>query len=248
MDITTTVIIGMVVVLIAGFVSGLSGFGFALVGAPPLLLLYDPAAVVLFTKLLPLMTAVIILVNTWDKIDRRTVFGLLPAAILGAIAGLPLLTRVPAPLIALVAGVVVTGFALAVMRGWTPPGVTSAAATGTAGFTSGLLLTLTGQSGPPVILLLTGRGFAPQPFRATAAGYFFLTNIIGLLVLVLGRAVDRADAMDALMLLPAAALGAIAGQFMSKRVPPARFRDMVFILLLATGMIAILTSIWAMLR
>lgn len=121
MDITTTAIIGMLVVLIAGFVSGLSGFGFALVGAPPLLLLYDPAAVVLFTKLLPLMTAVIILVNTWDKIDRRTVFGLLPAAILGAIAGLPLLTRIPAPLIAFVAGVVVTGFALAVMRGWTPP-------------------------------------------------------------------------------------------------------------------------------
>jgi len=33
---------------------------------------------------------------------------------------------------------------------------------------------------------------------------------------------------------------------MSKRVPPARFRDMVFILLLATGIVAILTSAWAL--
>ena len=248
MSVTDTVLIGMAIVLIAGFVSGLSGFGFALVGAPPLLLIYDPAAVVLFTKLLPLMTAIIILVNAWDKIDRRSVAGLLPAAILGAVVGLPLLTRVPAPLIALVAGIVFTGFAIAVMRGWTPPGVATARATGIAGFTSGILLTLTGQSGPPVILLLTGRGFSPQPFRATAAGYFFLTNIIGLLVLILGRAVDRADAKDALALLPAAAIGAIAGQVMSKRVPPARFRDMVFMLLLATGIVAILTSAWALLR
>ena len=237
MDATT--LIAMAVILAAGIVSGLSGFGFALVSVTPMLLLYDPPVVVLAAKVLPLLTGWLIVVERRRDIRWPTVLGLLPVSLAGSVVGVQVLERAPKPAISLASGVLVLGFALLVLRGWTPRGVNGPVATGVAGLASGVLNTANGLNGPPVVLLLTGRGLPPHPFRATLQAYFMIVGLAGLAMLVAAGAVGPSDWRTVAWLAPAALLGAVIGRSLVRFVSPERFRRITLVLLLVTGAIAV---------
>ncbi len=60
-----------------------AGFGFSLVAAPPLLLLYDPVQVTAMLLILALATRWMLLTDTWRTTNARTICAMLPTAWLG---------------------------------------------------------------------------------------------------------------------------------------------------------------------
>ena len=248
MSIESGFIAAAAVVLCGGVISGLAGFGFALVAVPPLLLIYDPPTVVTLSISLTLVTGWVVLIDSWRAVQQRTVLALAPWALLGVLVGVAMLRFLDATVIKLLAGTVVVLFALALIRGWTPSGAQSPVATAIAGTASGALNASTGMAGPPVVLLFAARGFGVQPFRASTVAYFVFVDAFGLAVLALGGIVGRAEFSVAATLLPAALAGTLVGRSLVRRVSVETFRRITLGLLLLTGLVGIVSALLALAR
>lgn len=235
-----------VVVFLAAAAAGLAGFGFSIVSVPILLWLYEPGTVIALNKFLTLGTTWIILVSVWRSISWSLLVRLVPTALLGLGLGIGLLRLLDATAIKVLAGVVVTGFAILLLvggvrivprRGWMAP---------LAGVVSGTLSTSTGLAGPPVVLLFTVIGVSVEMFRATSVTYFLLIDMVAMPSLVAQGLVGQADAVLALTLVPVALAGRYAGSWLVPHISPLQFRRVTLVLLLVTGAISIANGVRAL--
>jgi uncharacterized membrane protein YfcA len=230
----------------AAIVSGLAGFGMGIVAIPPLLLLYDPATVIALIKVITLGTTWVVIAHAWRDISWRRIGWLTPPALAGLFLGGWLLKTLDPAVIKAIAGIIV--FLLAALlltwrpvalreRRWMAPAV---------GFLSGVGSTSTGMSGPPLVLFLTVTAVDKLTFRATAAVFFVLTDLVGLPALVSQGAVRADDLRLALALAPVALLGRVIGIRLVPLVSPVAFRRATLGLLLLTGSVSIVTGLAAL--
>lgn len=206
----------------AGVVAGAAlqsatGFGFSLIAAPLLFAAVGPAEAVgalivvgTFTSLLTIATE-----GRRPRPLRREAAVLLGWSLPGALVGVAVLRALSAEAlqIALTVGVVLT---LVLRRRVTKPTTPHRApvwAAPLAGFASGALTTSTSTSGPPLVTYLLGRGYEPGPVRDTLTVCFLTLNPIGALaLLVTGTTSAVPDLLLLAVLLPATAVGQLAGR------------------------------------
>ena len=241
--VTASLVAALAVTLFGGLTSGLAGFGFALVCVPFLLLIYPPQTVVAISILLSLLTGWIVLPGVWREIRLRTVIGLMPWAIAGIGAGVILLRVLDVAQIKLVASLAVAAFALAMLRGWTPPGAGSPLATAVAGTASGTLNAMVGIAGPPVVMLFVARRLEPHAFRTSIVAYFIAIDVAALAILARVGEIGWPETRTALLLLPAAAVGTLIGRKLVSRIEVGLFRRVVLIMVVTTGLIGVLDAV-----
>jgi uncharacterized membrane protein YfcA len=234
-------------VLTGATISGLTGFGFALVIVPIMLLLFEPATVVVITSGLAIASGLPILVEDRTRIRIRIVAPLMLPALLGLLVGVSILTTVDTRYIKLSAGLLVMIFAIMVARGFVIPGIRSRPAPVVAGFTSGVLGTSTGMLGPPIVLFLTDRTPDPRVFRASITFYFSVMNTIGVLLVAQTGFVGGREFGLAIVLLPIALIGRRLGQRILHRIDPKQFRTITLSLLLVTGASGMVTALLGLL-
>jgi uncharacterized membrane protein YfcA len=195
-----TELIVAAVVTLAGFMRGVTGFGGAMLMAPPMSLLLGPVAAVVTALLLETAAALVMVRDAWPKIGRATLLYLtVPACITVPVGGQLLLSLDPGLTRKAIATVVVI-FSFALLLGFrysgSPRPVTSLAL----GSVVGLLLGATSIGAPPVILyLLSG----PDPAAVTRANLtVFITVIsaIGVVMLMAAGAVTGEHVTMAAML------------------------------------------------
>lgn len=220
----------------AGLVTGLTGFGFALVSVPLLLQVMDPAGVVTTVLVIGQLTSA---VNAWNArahVERHLLWALLPGATVGMVVGSYVLRWLDPTALKLGAATLVVLFTLllAARRGAASrPG---ALATTLIGGASGILTTSVGLSGPPVVLLLHGVLPDKNRSRATLAAYFALTSFIGLVTLLAqGSAPIHAWGVAAL-LAPIALIGRTVGGRLHRSTPQDVFRVLTLAITLAAGL------------
>ena len=230
-------------IMIGATISGLTGFGFGLVIVPIMLLLFSPPTVVVLTSSLAIASGLPILIEDRHKVRLRIVSPLMIPAILGLFVGIQILTTLDTRLIKLIAGLVVVLFAAMVARGFLIPGIRSRLAPIVAGFTSGVLGTSTGMSGPPVVLLLTDRAPEPRVFRASITFYFSTMNAIGILLVSRTGFVGTRELGLAAVFLPIAIVGRRVGQTLLHRVDAVQFRRISMALLMLTGASGVTTAL-----
>ena len=230
----------------AAIVSGLAGFGLGIVAIPPLLLIYDPATVIAIMKVLTLSSTWIIVVHAWRDISWRRIVRIVPPAMAGLLVGGWLLEALDPAAIKTIAGVVVFMLAALLLtwqpvalreRPWMAPAV---------GLLSGVGSTSTGMSGPPLVLFFTVTGVDKLTFRATAATFFVLTDLVGLPALVSQGAIGGDDLLVALALAPVALVGRLVGIRLVPLVSPVAFRRATLALLLVTGSVSVVTGLAAL--
>jgi uncharacterized protein len=240
-------LVALLVALLAGTISGLTGFGLALISVPLLLFIYDPRTVVALTTVLSVTINAAVVWDSWRDAEKRVVLALLPPAALGVVAGVEVL-RVADPLyIRLVVSIVVTFSALMLLRETRLPGADTRWGPVLAGSTSGALSTSTGLAGPPIVLLLASRGLPKRAFRGSSALYFLVTSFVGLAILVFRGLVDGGDVPVALALIPVAFLGKAIGTAFLKRTSEKAFRAITLGIVILTGSLGAATAAWALL-
>jgi uncharacterized membrane protein YfcA len=242
----TTLVFAILVLLVTGIAVGTTGFGFALISVPPLLLLYPPQTVVTLIFSASLVPSLLVVASAWRETDLRLVALTLPGALLGLLLGSQLLRLVDPVILKLGAGLFVAVYALAMWRGYRPPPMAGPWSASLAGVASGTLGAATGLTGPPIVILFTARQLARDVFRGTISVYFIVTGLIGLGVLVAGGAVGEQEGWLTLALTPPAALGVLIGNVFSRRITPAMFQKLTLLLLLATGVSGMTTAIVAL--
>lgn len=227
--------------------SGLSGFGFALVCVPLLLLVYEPATVIPVNAALSIFTTTTIAFDARRDLELRSVALLLPFSLVGLVLGVEVLRAANPDVIRVAVGAVVVVSALLLFRGARLPGAGSRWGDGVAGGTSGLLATSVGISGPPVILLLASRGLPKRAFRANLSLYFVFTSAASLVALYLRGLVEPGHLLLAAVLVPATFIGKVAGTALLDRFSERAFRNLTLALVLATGAGAALSAAFSLL-
>ena len=197
---TSNEIAVMVVVALAGFIRGITGFGGAMLMAPPLSLLIGAVPTVVTALVLEAAAALVMFPDALPKINKRVLFHLtLPACFTVPIGGYLLVTL--DPLIARkVISAVVAIFSLILLGGLRYSGPHRPSTSLLLGSIVGVLLGATSVGAPPVILyLLSG----PDPQAVTRANLtVFVTaiSVIGLVMLVFAGAFTMSLTVSACLL------------------------------------------------
>jgi uncharacterized protein len=190
----------IVVVTLAGLIRGITGFGGAMLMAPPLSLLIGAVPTVVIALILETAAALVMFPDALRKINKRVLFYLiLPACFTVPIGGYFLLTLDPLIARKIISGVVVI-FSLMLLSGLQYSGPHRPSTSLLLGSIVGVLLGATSVGAPPVILyLLSG----PDPQAVTRANLtVFVTAIsaIGLVMLLVAGAYTKQLTVSAFLL------------------------------------------------
>ena len=244
---SAALVVALFAALLAGIVTGLTGFGLALISTPILLFVYEPRTVVVLTAIFSIFINAAVVWDSWHEGRRRLSLALFVPALFGIVVGVEVLGVIDPVYLRLGVGAIVVFSALLLVRDIELPGANTRWGTLVAGSASGALSTSTGLAGPPIVLLLASRGLPKHEFRGTSALYFLPMSIAGLAVLALRGLVEAPEVPLGLLLVPAAIAGKAIGTALLEHVSEKAFRAVTLALVILTGTLGVATAIWALL-
>lgn len=236
---------GALSVFAAAFLGGVTGFGYALVATPLLLLLGFPLPFVVTANLaLAFVTRIPIAYRFRADIRVGPVAGLVCGSLPGLWLGTKVLTGVDESAIKLGAGIAVMAAALLMLRSLTaPPPRPLPGAPLAAGLAGGFLGSTTSLNGVAPVLLLARDRAAPRSFIADLALYFVLSNAAALGILAAGGAIAGGALYPACLLwLPGSLAGNWLGTTVGPRLPEGGFRRLTLAVVFISGAVAALTA------
>ncbi|MFY9317075.1 MAG: sulfite exporter TauE/SafE family protein [Burkholderiales bacterium] len=220
---------------VAGVVRGITGFGGAMVMAPPLALLLGPPLAVPVVLALESVAAAPMLVQTRREVRWPCVGPILAAACLATPLGSYVLVAAEPQLLRRAIAAIVIVFSLLLLLGWRYTGRQRVASSVAIGAVSGAMLGATSIGGPPVILyLLSG----PDPVTATRANLSLFvagSALAGLLSLWAGGALAAGAVLASLLLAPGYLAGLAGGVRLFARFDDQRFRRFTLLLLITVS-------------
>ena len=224
------------VIVVAYIVLAVGGFGSALISIPLLALLF-PVKLVVPVVLLVDFTATL---STGMRFRRDVAWAeikpVIPTMLLGLIAGVTLLVRLPARWVLTSLGLFILGYGLYSLvyherlrvhsKWWSVP-------TGAVG---GVISGLFGMGGPVYVMYLAGRIVEASRLRATLSAVFSINTAARLgLFLVSGLLAQGQVWITAACLLPFMALGLFIGHRIHLKLNRSQIGRLISMLLLATG-------------
>ncbi|MCU0269375.1 MAG: sulfite exporter TauE/SafE family protein [Acidimicrobiales bacterium] len=229
-------------VLVAAGVQSFSGFGFALASMPLLVTVLDPADAVVVSNALGLLTSGAQAYRLRAEVERPVARRIGLAVLVGLPLGVGLL--VVAPRQAIQVTVALSSLLGVAALTWTRGRrLASPVADVVAGLLCGTLNTATSTGGPPVVLVLQGRGLDPDAFKATISVILVLANVVGSTLLVAAGQVGTVALAAVAISLPALAVGFAIGTQLALRTSPARFRSVVLGLLTVSAGIGLVVAL-----
>ncbi len=204
-------------VLMAGVMTGMTGFGFSVLAVPLLVLAYGPHDVVIIVLcLVPITSAVLVLSpHLSGRVDLGLCARLTGWSVLGLPVGAFMFSRYESSLLSAIMGVVILAYAVASLasRQWRVPRILMVPS----GVLGGLLATSTGLSGPAVAMYVHGRRMHHDRLVATMAGYVGAISLLGLAWLAVQGQVTSTTLAYVAPLAPIAAGGVLVGRWWARR-------------------------------
>ncbi|MCG9788644.1 sulfite exporter TauE/SafE family protein [Vibrio mediterranei] len=175
----TTLILVSLIIALAGFTQGLTGFGSALVSVPLLSFIVGAQTAVPIAGIFGWLVTLPIVWKMRHSIQRQTGLILFAGSVPASFVGAKLLATMPSQYILLTMGIVLVASSLHSLRSTKPLfKKTSVPVTVGAGFTSGVLGASVGESGPPVIAYTSMQPWTADQTKSTLA-FFFMLQMIG---------------------------------------------------------------------
>jgi uncharacterized protein len=225
------------VVTVAYLVFGMVGFGSTLVAAPMLAHLLPVTTVVPTLAITDMLAS---WSNGWrlnQHVVKQELYRLAPALVLGSALGAWLLFNLPLKLMTMLMGLFVALYALNGLRTQaTTRAPLSARWAWFFGFFGGTCSALFGAGGWVYSMYLMRRLEEPQQIRATQTTVLMVSSFIRVgLFLAAGRLLDTSLLLLVLALTPGMALGLYLGHHISLRLDRRRFMQVLYSVLLVTG-------------
>jgi len=230
------------IVMAAGFVQASAGFGFALLAVPLLTLVVSPETAVVIAFLHGTCSSLLTAGRHHGHIDRTDARRLSVGAVVAMPLGALVLVNASPEVLRILVGVATCGAAIWMLlpHNRTPrPRSFSTQATVAVGAFSGVLNTAVATNGPPLVVYLRARGLHGDSFRATISAVFTISNVVGLLILLLAGAIHAPAVAAFLLTLGPAFLGWFVGNHAATRLRTSHFVRMVDVVLLVSGLLAI---------
>ncbi len=238
--------------LLAAVVQSTLGFGFTLLAVSFFLLILQSATAIQLLIVLNLAVSLWVVRNVWRKVPRDLWLKLVAGATVGFPAGLALFNYASVDQLKVVVAAAILVFVPLLafrhrsvpQQGASLPIHRSSSSVGV-GILAGAMTTSLGMPGPVLVTYLTAHGAGKDALRAISLTFFAATYAAALLLQVLTFGVEGEVWMMAVVLVPVAAIGAQLGHWLSQRVTESTFRRAVLLLLGATGVYTLLTTLIA---
>lgn len=225
------------VLLLAASAHAVTSFGFVLLSVPLLAILFDPHTAVVTAVLASGLVALVGWRRDRSQVDAPSVRWLTLTSLLGIPVGLFIFTSVEARLLLIVIGAITITCALLIWaRVRLPSGPWSRAV---AGQVSGALLTSTGTNGPPLVIVLQGRGLEPVVLRATIQAIFTLQAGVAVVGLFITDRVSWLALTLFAISIPATFVGWQLGDRLFQRLSHEGARQLVLSTLIVSGAVVV---------
>lgn len=210
----TTIILVSLIIALAGFTQGLTGFGSAMVSVPLLSMIVGAQTAVPIAGIIGWLVTLPIAWKMRQHIQHKVGLILFAGSVPASFVGAKLLATMPAQYILLTMGIVLIISSLHSFRSSKPVfAKTSIPVTIGAGFTSGVLGASVGESGPPVIAYTSMQPWTADQVKSTLT-FFFMLQMIGANISFWNEGLITEKVLDLVLYsLPAFAVG-IAGGMM----------------------------------
>lgn len=217
-------ILAAAIVLLAGFVRAISGFGFALIATPLLLFVFNSKSVVVINVILGILTGVLLLLHTRRHIDVKRMLLMCGGSIFGIPIGAYLLSSLNPSIIKLIIAMLIIPFSIILLLGHSYRFKRDSLGCGISGFVSGLIGSSTSFSGPPVVLFLLNQGLVKERFVGTLTAYFLFTGVASVSAFSFLGMVTIDLLIKVAILLPTAVLGFYIGIKLLPKINATLFR------------------------
>jgi len=242
-DPLTIIITGLLAIFLGGITQGLTGFGFALVSVPIMVILLSPKIVVPIVLMQSILINLIILLEARKWVNLKRIWPLMIAGIVGIPLGTYLLIVLDVGILRVFIGAVLIPFAIASFMGFKKQIKNEKLAFAPVGFISGLLGASTTLAGPPVILFFVNQGVEKQTFRANLVAYFMVLSLATISAFTLGGVITTEVIKYAIWFLPATIFGAIIGIKLAYKVDEKLFRNIALIIVTIAGLLSIASGL-----
>jgi uncharacterized protein len=227
--------------LAGGFVSGLAGFGTALMALGIWLYVLPPSTAVPLVLICSVVAQTSTLPSMWKSFDLKLVWPFLIGGLLGVPIGTMLVEHADPNVFKLTVGILLLVFPTALY--FSAPMAFEFGgriADGVVGFIGGILGGLAGMSGPPPILWASIRGWGKDERRGVFQTFNWTVLFIALCLQAAGGRVGREVIFLAALAFPAILLGSRIGARLYHGLSDRNFRDIVLGMLFVSG----LTLVW----
>jgi hypothetical protein len=239
----SSLVVAVIAVLIAGFIRGYSGFGFAMVAVTSMSLVIPPARVVPLVLILEVMASISLVPQVWKDIDWYSLRWLLAGSLFATPFGAYLLANIPPEPMRMSISLLVLVAAILLLRGWAwkrMPGKPLILATGIA---CGILNGAAAIGGPPVILMYLSSPAGVTVSRASIIAYFLGIDTMSLVMASIhGLTTFQTLLLTVVCIIPLL-LGIAVGSKMFIKVEKESFRQHVLILLIILSSVGLLRGI-----
>ena len=234
-------ILPALIVLLGAFIRSVSGFGYALIATPLLMLVIEPKSVVVINVIISITMNAMILFHMREHIDLKRVVLISLGSLPGILLGASLLSRLDPSVIKLAVAILVIPFSVLLLLGHSHQFKRDALGCVIAGFMGGVLAASTSLGGPPVVLFLLNQGLAKERFVGTLATYFLFACIVSAGTFASLGMITIDLLTKAAILLPPLWLGTYAGIKVLPRINPTLFRKIASSLVSAAALTIIIT-------
>ena len=228
---------GALVIFLASFVMGLTGFGIALVAMAFLPWLMSPVTAIVVLTIYAFVFSLVVVVQLRRDLAPRTLVDLSIGTVAGTPLGVWVLASLPLSALNRLIGLVLVIVVALEFRGVMPTRLVGRAWGLATGVLAGVIGGAVGTPGPPIVVYATTQGWSPRAMKANTMGFFVANQGVILIgYWWAGLLTREAATVAAGYALPALA-GVATGVALFGRLDPVRFRRSVFALLLVSGLV-----------
>lgn len=233
------IVAGFTTMFLASVTQGLTGFGFAIVSVPIMIIFISPKIVVPVILMHAIMINIVILIEARQWVDLKRIWPLIIASLAGIPVGTYLLVILNVSVLKVFIGSVIIPFVITFWIGFNKPIKNEKLAFAPIGFISGLLSASTSVGGPPVILFFVNQGVERQVFRANLVVFYLIISALSILAFVISGIITREVINYTMWFLPATIAGTMTGIKLTHKIDEKLFRKIALIVV----MIAAFSSI-----
>ncbi|HSD59137.1 MAG TPA: sulfite exporter TauE/SafE family protein [Methanotrichaceae archaeon] len=221
-----------------------TGFGSALIAIPLLSILFGAKYAIPFILLYECLIDIMILGRDGLKVrgEVNQAWPLLVSGLIGIPLGTEILIRSDEGLLKIVIGIALIIFSILLLWNVNLRLKRDRFGSAAAGLMGGFLCGSIGMPGPPMALLLSSQGFTKEEFRKLMVIFLTVVDFLTFIYFIWIGLINADMLMQSLMLLPALALGFLAGSFVFGKVDEVYFRRLALGITLAAGILLLLVQ------
>lgn len=223
------------IILAAGFLQGLTGFGFVLIALPLLGRFLPLKTIIPLLCLLALCISLILSVQLRRTIGFRDIALLFAATVPAIPLGVYVLKHVPPQYLGICLGLLMIVFTAYQLMAKPTPRHLGPSWTILAGFLSGVLGAGIGAGGPPVIIYSTVQPWAKDKAKGTLAFYFLVSGAMVSTMHAASGLITREVLHLFLVSTPSMAAGILLGLYAYTRLSDDHYRKLAFVLVFGLG-------------